>query len=336
MVDTPVSAESTPKTPIQVIVAIASTLIAVAVGALYLLATYNSPECVIEGQCELPNGDSVRVSVDQTEQGWVEEDGLCRVTVKGIRKHRLRVTARNHAYAIRDVFTLPFPKTSAFAIIRASEFKFPRGTSGTKGTPDSRLPKLARASQASMRTKPAEVVLPNDKLLMNEAFETPNSPPTPPWIVWKTDGRFERAVDEPWRHRSGHMLRFIKDCTLKLLVSSLVPLDSIRGDTLIASAWVRTENLQEREDGSGWEGGKFHIAWMTRSRGEIMNHWGEGSDGFVSTEDNAAWVRMVRRCYVPTDAESVNIFIGNQRGLGEVWFDDLQLRVRRTRRAASR
>lgn len=99
------------------------------------------------------------------------------------------------------------------------------------------------------------------------------------------------------------------------VATSVVPLDSVRGNLLTVSAWVRTR---------GWQGRAGISATTTTSTRAGLST--ERSSALDSLPANLDWRRIELR--LPVKATAFDLVISIQaQGSGQVWFDDIQLQV---------
>ena len=98
--------------------------------------------------------------------------------------------------------------------------------------------------------------------------------------------------------------------------TGLVPLDSVRGQLVTVSAWVRTRH---------WRGRAGLTASATSFTRAGLNP--ESVSSLDSLPANQDWRRLELR--IPVKATAFSFYLGLQTtGSGDIWFDDVELRVR--------
>ncbi|MGI4833727.1 MAG: erythromycin esterase family protein [Janthinobacterium lividum] len=98
--------------------------------------------------------------------------------------------------------------------------------------------------------------------------------------------------------------------------TGLVPLDSVRGQLVTVSAWVRTRNWRGRA-GLTASATSFTRAGLSPESVSVLD----------SLPANQDWCRLELR--LPVKATAFSFYLGLQtKGSGQVWFDDVELRVR--------
>jgi hypothetical protein len=106
-------------------------------------------------------------------------------------------------------------------------------------------------------------------------------------------------------------------------VTAPLPVERLRGCKLDLSARMKAENVSAKPQ--PWNGIKFMM--VLESADDKSN---PQADIPVGTFD---WQQVFWQVYVPPNATKMTLFLGLEGVAGKVWFDDVEIRVRRPRPA---